>query len=122
MPIAAGHSTGVLGRLPPEARLTLFFVLLCFFVVGLPRIFTNTAAFAIFLNVYGAEFLPYTYIGAALAAPALGFLYLRLQARLPFKVLLLTALIADLVTLVALRLGLMLGDSTLAWLAMAAAI
>ncbi|HET6519885.1 MAG TPA: Npt1/Npt2 family nucleotide transporter [Geminicoccaceae bacterium] len=113
-------SAGVSGRLHPEARLTALFLLVCFFTVGLPRIFTNTAAFAIFLNVYGAEFLPYTYIGAAVAAPAVGSAYLWLQGRLSLRTLLLAALLFDLTALVALRLALMLTD--MAWLAMAAAI
>ncbi len=117
---AAGPLSGVFERLHPEARLSGLFLLVCFFTVGLPRIFTNTAAFAIFLNVYGAEFLPYTYIGAALAAPAVGSLYLWLQGRLSFRTLLLAALAFDLAALVALRLGLML--TTMDWLAMAAAI
>jgi ATP:ADP antiporter, AAA family len=108
------------GRLHPEARLTASFVLLCFFAVELPRIFTTTAATAIFLKVYGAEFLPYTYLGAACAMPAVSLLYLRLQAHLPYKTLLLATLAADLVTLAALRLGLLLTDA--AWVAMAAAI
>ncbi|HET6521958.1 MAG TPA: hypothetical protein VFG47_19375, partial [Geminicoccaceae bacterium] len=99
---AVAPSAGVSGRLHPEARLAALFLLVCFFTVGLPRIFTNTAAFAIFLNVYGAEFLPYTYIGAAVAAPAVGSAYLWLQGRLSLRTLLLAALLFDLTALVAL--------------------
>src|SRR5919202_4644573 len=91
-------------RLSAETRLTASFTLLSFFAVGLPRILTNTAASTLFLQAYGAQALPYTYAAAALVVPAVGWLYLRLEARLPFARLVLIVLLADVATLAAARL------------------
>src|SRR4051794_7194893 len=68
---AAGTRASRIGRhLPGEARLAALFTLLSFFAVGLPRVFTNAAASTLFLQAYGAQALPYTYVAAALAVPA----------------------------------------------------
>src|SRR4051794_22280586 len=102
-----GPLPGRVGRRPPgEVRLAALFTLLSFFAVGLPRVLTNTAASTLFLQAYGAQALPYTYAAAALVVPAVGWLYLRLEARLPFARLVLLVLLADVATLAAARLGL----------------
>src|SRR3954470_14894119 len=104
---AAGPLASPIGRHPPgETRQAALFTLLSFFAVGLPRVFTNTAAFTLFLQAYGAQALPYTYIAAAVAVPAVGWLYLRLEARLPFARLVLLVLLADVAALAVARLGL----------------
>src|SRR3954451_17918609 len=95
-----------LGRhLSGETRLAALFTLLSFFAVGLPRVLTNTAASTLFLQAYGAQALPYTYATAAVDVPAVGWLSLRLEARLPFARVVLLVLLADVAALAAARLG-----------------
>src|SRR3954454_11761556 len=107
-------------RLSGETRLAALFTLLSFFAVGLPRVLTNTAASTLFLQAYGAPALPYTYVAAALAVPAVGWLYLRLEARLPFARLVLLVLLADVAALAAARLR--LGAAGLRWPTSAAVV
>src|SRR3954454_655935 len=117
----AGPLPGRTGRRPSgETRLTAPFTLLSFFAVGLPRVLTNTAASTLFLQAYGAPALPYTYVAAALAVPAVGWLYLRLEPRLPFARLVLLVLLADVAALAAARLG--LGAAGLRWPTFAAMV
>src|SRR4051812_38812820 len=117
----AGPLPGRTGRRPSgETRLTAPFTLLSFFAVGLPRVLTNTAASTLFLQAYGARALPYAYVVAALAVPAVGWLYLRLEARLPFARLVLLVLLADVAALAAARLG--LGAVGLRWPTFAAVV
>ena len=115
-----GMTPGAWGRMPDDARLVALLAVLCFFCVGLPRIFTGTAAFTLFLTVYDAELLPVIYLGAAVAAPALGFLFLHLRRRMSALGFVALTLIIDLATLLALRVGLSHGDA--GWLVIAAAI
>ena len=110
---AAGSLATMVRRLPAETRLAALFTLLSFFAIGLPRVFTNTAAFTLFLQTYGAGALPYTYIATAIAVPAIGYAYLRLEPRLPFATLMLLTLFVDMGVLAAARLG--LGLDGLAW-------
>ena len=83
-------------RLPPAVQRASSFFVLAFLVIGLPRLYTNTVAFTLFLSHWDALLIPVTYIGAALAVPLGGLLWLRLQARLPMNVLLPLALGFDL--------------------------
>ena len=115
-----GTTPGAWGRMPDDARAVALLALVCFLCVGLPRVFTGTAAFTLFLTVYDAKLLPLTYVGASLAAPALGFLLVRLRARMSTQAFVLLALTMDLVTLVLLRLALSYID--VGWLVIAAAI
>ena len=71
---------------------------------------TNATAFALFLETFDASLLPYTYLGAAVAAPAVGVAYLWLQRRLSFWSLILTAVCFDIVILALARLGLAFAD------------
>ena len=91
---------------PAQRRKILLFVVLSFFCLGLPRVLTNTAAFTLFLQTFDSRWLPLTYIGAAVASPALGWVFIQLQRRLSFWALLQVALLTDLCIILALRAGL----------------
>lgn len=58
------------------------------FSVGTTRLFTSTAAKALFLSKYPPEYLPYVYLGVAVLVPLVGILYLQLKKRIPFRYLL----------------------------------
>lgn len=90
----------------PEQKKVVLFTTLSFFCLGLPRVITNAAAFAIFLREFDASLLPYTYLGAALVVPAVGAGYLWLQRRLSVWSLLVVALWFDIAVLAIVRLGL----------------
>ena len=66
-----------------EGRLVGLLLAYSFFV-GLSRLLVNTTASTLFRDRFGeqaAQLLPYVYIGAAIAAPTMGFLYSRLEGR-----------------------------------------
>ena len=69
-----------------ESRLVALMCLLAFLVLGLPRVFTASAAEALFLTSYGAQSLPYIYIIAAVVVPLVGAVYLQLQSRVSYAV------------------------------------
>lgn len=90
----------------PEQKKVVLFTTLSFFCLGLPRVVTNAAAFALFLGEFDAALLPYTYLGAALVAPAAGAGYLWLQRRVSLWTLLIVALAFDIAALGIARAGL----------------
>jgi ATP/ADP translocase/HEAT repeat protein len=84
-----------------ELNLVLVLILHSFFI-GLPRTFTFTASWALFLDQYGAADLPYVYMGLAIACTFSGLIYMRAQKKLPFGKLLsfnLTFLLAGILIL-----------------------
>lgn len=86
-----------------EGRLVSLLLIHSFFI-GLAKIFTSTAAGALFIDAYSAQALPYVYIGVAMVVSLIGFGYTRLEGRLSFRALLGTNLIGLLVGLAVLRL------------------
>lgn len=76
---------------PDEKRL-VWILFLFSFLLGIPRYFTNTASDALFLAEYGAENLPFVYIGFAIFAPLASIIYASLSARLRLGSLLVGAL------------------------------
>jgi AAA family ATP:ADP antiporter len=77
-----------------EGRLVALLLLYSFFI-GCTRLLVNTSAGTLLRDRFGeqaAQYLPYIYIGAAIVAPLIGFLYARLQGRLSFSKLLATIL------------------------------
>ena len=99
-----------------ERQKSLLFVALSFFCLGLPRIVTNAAGFALFVNAFGAAQLPWTYLAASVLGTAVGWVYLKAQRRLDFWIVLLGALTFDLLVLSATRVGLAVGP-TRVWIA-----
>jgi AAA family ATP:ADP antiporter len=101
---------------PGEGRLVLL-LLAHFFCIGVARIFTRTAAYTLFLVEFGAQTLPYVYIGISLVVTLVSLIILRLAGRLSFSKLLATNLGFLLLFLGAFRLGLGLTDAR--WLTFA---
>ncbi len=97
-------------RVSRETRLVASMWLLSFLAEGLTRVFTASAAESLFIKSYGAAALPYVYIIGAIVIPAVGFIYIRLESRIPFAWLLAGTLIVDAVALIGLRLALTSGS------------
>src|ERR1700761_4453204 len=57
------------GSLKTETRLTILLFLVSFFISGMPRVYTQTAAHTLFLDLYGSAALPYAYFAEALFVP-----------------------------------------------------
>ncbi len=88
-----------------EIRLTLLLFLLSFFGLGLPRIFTSTAAHTLFIETYGSEFIPYAYVVEAFLIPLLGHLYIKADERLSLRWLVAGSMAIDIVVLVGMWAG-----------------
>ncbi len=58
------------------------------FFIGISQILLRTTATTLYLVNFSANDMPYVYIGSAIAAPLVGYLYARLQDKLSFKKLL----------------------------------
>jgi AAA family ATP:ADP antiporter len=101
---------------PGEGRSTVL-LLLHSFCLGTATVSFSTAATALFLAAFDAGKLPYVYIGSAAATVLVGFLYNKLQTRLPFATLRITTLVFLLVTVCAFRFGLAITTSK--WLSFA---
>lgn len=102
-----------------EKRL-VWILFLFSFLLGIPRYFTNTASDALFLAEYGAENLPFVYIGFAVFAPLASIIYANLAARLRLGRLLVGALSLLLLMLAGFWLLFVLVDAP--WPALAFAI
>ncbi|HEY9076434.1 MAG TPA: HEAT repeat domain-containing protein [Anaerolineaceae bacterium] len=90
-----------------EGRLVSLLLLHSFFI-GIAQVLLKTTSTTLYLVNYGAGSMPYVYIGSALAAPAAGLLYNRLQKRLNFRTLLAVNLGVLLLMLVFFRLAITL--------------
>ncbi len=101
---------------PGEGRSTAL-LLMHSFCLGTATVSFSTAASALFLATFDVGTLPYVYISSAVTTVLLGFLYTKLQARLPAATLLPATLVFLVLIVAALRLGLWLSAST--WLAFA---
>jgi HEAT repeat protein len=98
-----------LGSLKSETKLTLLLFLVSFFISGMPRVYTQTAAHTLFLDLYGSAALPYAYFAEALFVPFMGWLFMFAERRLPIRSLLLAALLLDVVVQIAFRVCIGLG-------------
>jgi AAA family ATP:ADP antiporter len=89
-----------------EGRLVSFLTLHYFFL-GAASVFTQTTAFAMFLNEFGAPALPFVYLATAIGASLAAFIYLKVGKRLPLSRLLVANLVVLAIISVGLRLGLL---------------
>ena len=86
-------------------QLTLRLVLFSFFGLGLPRVFTSTAAHTLFIEAYGPQLIPYAYLAEALLVPVFGHFYIHYEHKLGLKKLIAGSMAIDLVMLVMLWAG-----------------
>lgn len=109
MPAADAKVTQALRRgvagLSDELRLTLLLFLFSFFISGVPRVYTQTAAHALFIETYGAAALPWAYLAEALCVPLAGYLYLQAERHLVLGRLMVATLGTQIVALVAFHQG-----------------
>lgn len=97
---------------PGEGPLVSLLTLQYFFL-GVAFVFTQTAAFAMFLDEFGPQGLPFVYLAIAIGASLAAFLYLKLGERLPLSKLLVANLASLAILSLGLRLGLLLPQSRL---------
>ncbi|MDX2160008.1 MAG: hypothetical protein SF162_01660 [bacterium] len=101
---------------PGESR-SLLWMMVLFFFLGSAYILTETAAFALFVNRFGADFLPYTYVVIGIGVSTLTFFYLRLVERFPSTRLVVFNLAVLFAATLAIRFGLELtGDNWMIFL------
>lgn len=91
--------------LPDEIRLTLLLFLFSLFIAGVPRVYTQTAAHALFIEEYGAAAMPWAYLAEALCVPLAGYLYIRAERVLSIRALLVATLASQIIVLLLFRLG-----------------
>src|SRR5215831_5315165 len=85
------------------------------FFMGLAGVLFYTAASAVFLAAFAPTTLPYFYIASSVFVALCGFLYAKLEARMPISLLLPATLVLLVLSVVGWRLGLWLTPAT--WLA-----
>src|SRR5215471_3260064 len=85
------------------------------FFMGLAGVLFYTAASAVFLAAFAPTTLPYFYIASSVFVALCGFLFAKLEARLPISLLLPATLVLLVLSVVGWRLGLWLTHA--AWLA-----
>jgi len=79
---------------------------LSFFISGVPRVYTQTAAHTLFIEAFGAESIPWAYLAQALCVPLAGYLYLFAERRVGLRSLLVGTLVTQLLVLLLFRVGL----------------
>lgn len=94
-----------------ERRLAAQLFALAFCVLGVPRVFTQTAAHALFIEAHGAAAMPWAYAAEALAVPLAGALYIAASRRVGLATLWRGTLALQVVALVLLRGALAAGWS-----------
>lgn len=113
MPVADANATPAARRglagLSDELRLTLLLFLFSFFISGVPRVYTQTAAHALFIEAYGAAALPWAYLAQALCVPLACYLYLQAERRLALGPLMVATLVSQIVALVLFHQGVAAG-------------
>jgi HEAT repeat protein len=92
-------------QLSSEMQLTVRLVLFSFFGLGLPRVFTSTAAHTLFIEAYGPAMIPYAYLAEALLVPLFGHFYIHFEHKFGLKKLIAGSMAIDLTMLVALWAG-----------------
>jgi len=76
------------------------------FFMGISTVYFETAASALFLARYGAEYLPHVYMVAAVVTTLTGLFYTRVKERLSFAQLMVGTVVFLLVSVAGFRLGL----------------
>lgn len=109
-----------LSSLPDEIQLTLLLFWFSFFISGVPRVYTQTAAHTLFLEAYRAAALPWAYLAEALCVPFAGYLYIRAERAFNLRTLLIATLAPQIVALMLVRAGVALNipfvaDATLVY-------
>jgi len=89
-----------------ERRLATQLFLLSFCVLGMPRVFTQTAAHALFIEAHGAAAMPWAYAAEALCVPLACAAYIAASRRVALRTLWLGTLALQVAALLALRVAL----------------
>jgi HEAT repeat protein len=98
----------------PEEAPIVRLVLLLAALIGVTRLLGSTAAFALFLDRFDAQRLPWIYIGSSIVVTLVSLLYLRLERRYSLAHLIIGLVGLILLTLLGYRLGLLAGNAS--WL------
>ena len=90
-------------RWSDERRLTLLLFGFSFLILGVPRVYTQTAAHALFIAAHGAAAMPWAYLAEALCVPLAGALYIAATRRFGLQALLVGTLGVQVLVLLLLR-------------------
>lgn len=86
-------------------QLTWRLVMFSFFGLGLPRVFTSTAAHTLFIEAYGPQLIPYAYLAEALLVPLFGHLYIKADEKYSLRTIIVGSMAIDFVMLITLWFG-----------------
>ena len=111
------HLSAILGVKAGEERITILLFCKAFFL-GLVIAFFYTVAYSLFIVEFGGAGIPYVYIAAAAVVTLAGMLFSRLEERLSFPLLLGASLTFLLLSILALRLGLLFFPRWLSFITM----
>ena len=95
-------------NIAPDEGVPVALLLSHSFFMGLAGVFFYTAASAVFLMTFAPTALPFVYIASAGFVALCGFLYAKLEARLPVSRLFLATLVVLVLSVVGCRVGLWL--------------
>jgi AAA family ATP:ADP antiporter len=91
--------------LSSEIQLSLLLFLYSFFISGIPRVYTQTAAYTFFIESYGAGALPWAYLAQSICIPVAGFLYIRAERNFSLLGLQVGTLLFQVASLILFNIG-----------------
>ncbi|MDX1995515.1 MAG: Npt1/Npt2 family nucleotide transporter [bacterium] len=95
----------------PKEESLVFLLISFFFFLGAAYLAFETAAYALFIETFGAQNLGYTYIAIAVGVSVIAYVYLKLTDWIPLRRLLVINLVSLLVITLLLRLGMEITES-----------
>lgn len=101
----ANHNRPSRSGVSNEVQLTLLLFLFSFLISGIPRVYTQTASYTLFIEAYGAGALPWAYLAQSLCIPLAGYLYIRAERSLNLPQLQVGSLGFQVISLILFRIG-----------------
>jgi AAA family ATP:ADP antiporter len=92
-------------RATNELQLTLLLFLFSFLISGIPRVYTQTASYTLFIEAYGAGALPWAYLAQSICIPLAGYIYIHAERRLNLAGLQVCTLGFQVISLILFRIG-----------------
>lgn len=100
----------------PDERRTVYLMLAQYFFLGAAMLFAQTISMPLFLEYWGASYIPLTYIGIAVVVSTITAIFLKISERVTLARWLWSTLLFIAITTLLLRIGLAIAPSK--WLAL----